>query len=195
MGKGGDTVEAMNQGGSNQNIIYLAEKHLTQLRIDDWLQHDLFTWQWWVLVVLLILPWFLWWRYTDKKRLQEIFIVGLLVFIFSAYLDAVLSELGLWHYHYWVLPVWPRLIAADFAIIPVCYMLVYQKYRSWPSYTVALAIMAFILAVPTEIIMIWADVFEMHGWKHIYGVPIFFAMGILVRWIAQTLVKKQAQAF
>jgi len=175
-------------------MIYDTDQHLTQLRVEKWLNLDLFSWQWWILVVLLILPWLIWWKYADKKRLPEIFIVGLMVLILSSYMDAILSELSLWNYHYWVIPYWPRLISADFSFIPVCFMLVYQKYRTWPSYLAANAVLAFLLAVPTEMILVWADIFQMNLWRSYYGIPIFFAMGILVRLLTQTLMKKQVQA-
>ena len=186
-------MEAMSHDQYNQ-MIYEAEQHLTQLRVENWLNLDLFSWQWWILVVLLVLPWVVWWKYVDKKRLLEIFMVGLLVLILSAHLDSVLSETGLWYYHYWLTPWTPRLITANFSFIPVVYMLVYQRYRSWKSYLAAMAVLAFVLAVPTEMILVWADIFEMYQWRSYYGIPVFFAMGILVRWLTQTLMNRQAQA-
>lgn len=178
----------------SQRMIYEMEQQLTQVRIENWLHHDLFTWQWWVLVAALVLPWLIWWRYVDKTSLQEILLVGLLMVIWSSYLDAVLTELGLWYYHYWVVPLWPRLIAANFTIIPIGYMLIYQIYRPWPSYLVALATLSVVFAIPTEKILIWADIFEIHEWRHIYGVPIFFAMGILVKLVVSFLVRRQERA-
>lgn len=188
----GNTMEAMNHEQYNQ-MIYEAERHLTQLRVENWLNLDLFSWQWWILLVLLFLPWLVWWKYADRKRLLEILMVGLLVLILSSYMDAILTELGLWYYHYWLIPWTPHLITANFSFIPVVYMLVYQKYRSWHSYVVAMAVLAFVLAIPTEMILVWADIFEMHQWRSYYGIPIFFALGILVRWLTQWVMVKQTQ--
>lgn len=186
-------MEAMSHEQFNQ-MIYEAERQLTQLRIENWLNLDLFSWQWWILLVLLFLPWLVWWKYVDKQRLQEIFIVGLLVLILSAHLDAVFSETGLWYYHYWLTPWTPHLVTANFSFIPVVYMLVYQRYRSWSSYLAAMAVLALVLAVPIEMILVWTDIFEIRHWRSCYGIPIFFGMGVLVRWLTQTMMNKQAQA-
>lgn len=181
-------------GVSSHELIFCTEQYLTQLRIDNWFNHDLFSWQWWVLVIVLIVPWFIWWRYVDRERLLEITLLGMFTLIISSYLDAVFTELGLWDYHFWVIPLWPRLIPADFTIIPVTFMFVYQKFRSWNEFLIAMIFVAAIFAFIGETFLVWIDIYELHGWKHIYSFPIYFALGVIVRWLALTLAVRQDTA-
>lgn len=181
--------------GSNYELIYSIEKQLTHLRIEDWLHNDLLSWQWWLLLAVLIIPWFFWWKKVDKTRLLEITLLGMLVFIISSYLDAILSELGLWDYQYWILPVWPRLIAADWSVLPITYMFVYQKFgSSWKRFIIAMAVTSALYSFGGESFLQWIDVYEMRGWKHYYSFPIYLAIGILVKWMVESLKVRQRQA-
>lgn len=168
-------------------MLWWLEKQLTQARIENWLNHDLFHWQWFLLTAFLIIPWIIWWRYVDRKRLLEILLFGAMIFITASYLDAVLSELGLWEYHYWVVPLWPRFIPADFTVLPILYMLLYQRFSDWKSFISASIVLAALLAFAGESFLIWADIYKQHYWRHYYSFPIYFAMGIFIRGLVRSL--------
>jgi hypothetical protein len=178
---------------SQQEITQL-EMKLTHARIENWLREDLFTWQWWLLVAVLVLPWFLWWRLVDKKRLTEIFILGTMILIAVSYMDAVLSELGLWSYKYEIIPLWPRLISADFTVLPVTYMLIYQYCGPWKKYIIALVAVAAFYAFGAETLLKWLDFYHPEKWEHIYSFPIYIALGMLARWQLQVLLAVQQRA-
>ena len=110
--------------------------------------------------------------------------------VIASYLDAMLTELGMWCYRYWVIPLWPRLISADFTVLPISYMVIYQQYREWTGYTVAMAGLSLLFAFPGEAFLIWAGIYELDGWKHIYGVPIFLVMGVFTKCLVDWLAKK-----
>ncbi len=176
-------------------IIAAAEHQLTHTRIEEWLYHDLFAWQWWLMLAVLIIPWFYWWKKVDRTRLLEITLLGLMVFIISSYLDAVLSELDLWVYHYWIIPLWPRLIAADWSVLPLTYMFIYQKYGSrWKVFITAMTITSALYSFGGESFLMWIGVYELHGWQHYYSFPIYLAIGILVKWLTTFLKFRQEQA-
>lgn len=183
------------QGTKNiHDVILSMEKQLTYIRIENWLNQDLFSWQWWLLVVVLLVPWFIWWKFiVEKKRLLEITLFGTIVLIISSYLDAVITEFGLWSYRVWVIPLWPRLITADFTVIPVTLMIIYQYFRTWKYYIIAMFIISFLFAFMGEPFLTWINVYELHGWKHIYSFPIYIAIGILIKYLVQTLISKQAK--
>lgn len=160
------------------------ETQLSQLRIETWLHHDLLAWQWLLLLAVLIIPWFFWWRKVDRTRLLEITLVGMFTLIIASYLDAVLTELGLWSYRYWVLPVWPRLISADFTVLPVTYMFIYQKYSErWKTFIISMTITSALYSFGGESFLVWIDVYELHNWHHYYSFPIYLAIGIFIKWL------------
>ncbi|MFP7173882.1 hypothetical protein [Priestia filamentosa] len=52
-----------------QNI----RSELKEVGYQYWLHHDLFTWQWWVLLIASILPWMIW-GYLIKRRTVYIYL-------------------------------------------------------------------------------------------------------------------------
>jgi hypothetical protein len=176
---------------SPHNIIWTLEVQLTHLRIANWLNQDIHSWQWYMLIGVLIIPWLIWWKKVEGSRIPEIILLGMLVLIVSSYLDAVITELGLWSYNFWVIPLWPRLISADFTVIPVTFMFLYQQYRPWRSYALAVIIVALIFAFVGEPFLVWTDIYKLHGWKHIYSLPIYIAVGLGARWLVEIFLKRQ----
>lgn len=172
---------------SHEMILEL-EKQLTYARVENWIHHDLFTFQWWLLMVVLIVPWIIWWRYVDKRRLLEISLAGAMVLIICSYLDAVLSEFGLWSYNFEVIPVWPRLISADFAALPVLYMFIYQYFRRWKHFVWVMIIAAAVWSFICEPGLKWLDIYHPYSWKYYYSFPIYIAIGVLVKWLVQMLL-------
>lgn len=169
------------------------EEHLTRVRIENWYNHDLFTYQWWLLAVVLVIPWLIWWKLVDKKRLLEIIVVGAAALIISSYLDAVLSEFGLWSYNFEIVPVWPRLISADFTALPIMYMLIYQYCPRWKSYCRALILSAAAWSFICEPVLEWLGIYHPYAWKHYYSFPIYIAIGLLIKALVQFLLNHQVR--
>lgn len=178
----------------SQKLLLDMEKELTFARIENWLHHDLFTWQWCLLVSVLIIPWFIWWHYVDRERLLEITLLGAIVFIISSFSDAVLTELGYWSYEYQVIPLWPRLISADFSVLPISYMFIYQYSKEWKDFLLIMIIVAAFFAFVGEPFLMWLKIYKLHQWKHIYSFPLYIALGILIRYLLRLLLVKQKQA-
>lgn len=162
-------------------------------RGSNWHQHDLWSFQWWLLLVFLIVPWFIWWKYVDRKRLLEISMVGALILIITSYLDTTLSELGLWSYNYLVHAAWPRLITANFTLLPIAYMFVYQYFREWNKFFAAMVILGAFLAFAGEPLFIWLNIYKTNGWKHIYSFPIYILLGLLVKWVVQLMLAQRSK--
>jgi len=172
----------------SQEVIYELEKQLTQVRIENWINHDLFSYQWWILVGVLVIPWLLWWKWVDKKRLIEIILFGTIALIVSSYLDAMLSDLCLWEYNCYVIPLWPRLISADFTIVPVTYMFVHQYFMDWKKFISAMLVVSLFFTFVGETLLVWLNIYTLHGWKHYYSLPIYFALGVLVKYLTQKII-------
>jgi len=173
---------------SLDDMIYELECQLTQIRIESWMKHDLFSYQWWILVAALFIPWLLWWKWVDKKRLTEIILFGAIILIIASFLDAILSDLRLWEYNYYVIPLWPRLISADFTIIPVTYMFAYQYFQGWKSFLLAMLVVSAFFAFIGEPLLVWLNIYTLHKWRHLYSFPIYFTMGALVKYLTQWIL-------
>lgn len=64
-----------------------------QLRYEHWLQYELYTWQWWALILSPCAALLLWLKLVDKKKVIEILLCGILVFILTTAMDAGLRRI------------------------------------------------------------------------------------------------------
>lgn len=178
---------------SSEELIAV-EKMLADMRIQHWLHHDLFSPQWWLLLFFIIVPWLVWWVLVDRKRLLEILLYGLTVAILASYLDAILTESTFWHYEVTLLPVWPRFITANFTVLPVTYMFLYQYFESWKTFFIASVIMAALYAFVAEPALQWAGIYTPLGWKYIYSFTLYIIIALTLRWLTELIVSKQSDS-
>lgn len=168
--------------------------HLSKTEYQYWLENTLFTFHWWFLITLLILPWFAWWKLVDKKRLFEIMSLGYMVFFIALIFDELGTELLLWGYRYRVTPLLHALIPYDFTVLPVVYMLFYQWFKTWKSYFWSHVGLSLVFAFIAEPILQWMNIYEQYHWKHIYSFPIYVLIALFVRWATLKLKRNQKAA-
>lgn len=155
-----------------------------------WFNNVVFTYQWWLLVAITIIPFIIWWKIVDRKRFFEIMTYGLLVSLLSGLLDAIGVETDGWEYKYDLIPLLDVFIAYDITVLPVSFMIIYQYFSKWQSFAIAHIILAFIFAFVAEPLLIWLDIYQLIKWQHIYSVPGYFFLAIFLRWIMEKLIKK-----
>ncbi len=105
------------------------KNELIHLRLQFWLEHDLFKPHWWFFLASSILPWMVWWKIADKKRFKELLIYGLLWAIFATVFDEFGVSLKFWYYPKELFSMVSPLFPADLTIIPVTFMVVYQFFK------------------------------------------------------------------
>ncbi|NHM32056.1 hypothetical protein [Neobacillus terrae] len=91
---------------------------LRDISYEHWLHNDLFTWRWWLLLLLTIVPWIIWWRLVDKKRVAEILLYGTLIAILAILLDNIGTDLIWWGYPTKLFQMFPPLVPADITVVP-----------------------------------------------------------------------------
>ena len=160
---------------------------LTRLNLYGWQHFDLFTWQWWLLVTVFIIPWIFFVKMVDKTQLPETLLLGSWVLIISESFDHIGYELGMWIYLVEIFPLFPRFEEVNFSALPVTYMLIYQKFPDWKRFTFAIAIAAGIFTWICEPILIWLDLYNPIKWNINYGFPIYIAIGLCTKWGTQTV--------
>ncbi|VBB05196.1 Hypothetical protein LUCI_0403, partial [Lucifera butyrica] len=85
------------------------QKILTSVRINEWLDEDLFHFKWWILLGLLTFFILVWWKLLDKKRLPEIMLYAVLTLILAMGIVEYGGELTLWDYPNDISPIFPVL--------------------------------------------------------------------------------------
>lgn len=170
------------------------QKLLTTMRIEEWLQEDLFHFRWWFLVGLFIFSMVVWWRLVDKARLPEITLCAGLTAIATLILDEFGEELALWDYPTDVFPIFPPLTAINLASLPIIYSLIYQYCKTWESFLRASIVMAAVFAFAFEPLLVWGGFYQLLKWKYYYGFPIYIILASLIRWLVVKIHAAAGQA-
>lgn len=154
----------------------------TEARLEHWLHHEVFSAQWWFLLALMVIPWLLLARFMERNRAFELLcFVFVLAYITTA-LDALGTELHIWSYTYKLFPTFNRLMPVDISLLPITYMFVYQLFPRWRTYAIALGVVSLGAAFAAEPLLVRLHIYNPHQWKHYYSLPIYFALGVILKW-------------
>lgn len=156
-------------------------------RFDEWIKNDVFSFNWWLLLILFIICSYAWWKLTDKSRLNEIVLYTGLITIIIIVLDELGGELTLWYYTTNILPLFPPITAIDFSCMPLLYSLIYQHFRNWKSFTLATIVMATVFCFVFEPIFVWGGIYHMLSWKSFYGFPIYISMALISKFVVSKI--------
>ena len=173
------------------NQIMQSKLIYKQLSIEHWLRFEVFTWQWWIGIVFIVIPILVWWKLVDKRKILIITTFGFLVNILATVLDITGSELVLWNYTIRILPQIPLLFPVDFILVPIAYMLIFQRYRAWPQFILASTIVALGLAFILEPLAVYIKQYQLISWHYIYSFPIYILISIFSKLITDNLQLRQ----
>lgn len=172
---------------SAQQILQ-AHESFSKLREEVWLTDILWSWQWWLLLALLFLPWIMWWRLVDKKRLAEICLLGMFVLATASWMDEIGTDLILWYYPYKVIPWYPQLIPTNYTVLPITYMLIYQYTPKWSSYIIAMAAMSALFSWGAEPVLEFMGIYQLVTWKFSYSFPLYLLIAVSHRWLLERIL-------
>lgn len=172
--------------------IYGIQKKLFDANYVYWMEHGLFSLNWWFLLLLSIVPWLIWWKFVDKKRLMEISIVGFLSMIITSTLDAIGTSFVFWTYGQKLVQMLIPLSTIDMTLLPIVNMFLYQLFPKWKSYMVATIIVALIGTFLAEPLFVWLGIYILHSWEYIYSLPIYIAFTVFLKWLVQKMKTYQA---
>jgi len=149
----------------------------------------LFTFRWWVLILIAIVPWYIWWKLVDKKQLVKITMFGLFNLVIILILDEMGTYTRLWDYKYPILPYVDISLTADITVFTVTHILIYQYFPKWQGFIIANIILAVILAFVMEPLGIWAGYYVPLNWEHIYSLPIYASKALVAKWLTEIVFK------
>jgi hypothetical protein len=162
------------------------EKLLFQKRYESW-TYTIFSLRWWILVICLILPWFIWYALIDKKRIQEMSVYSLATLILGIMLDEAGATLTFWTYPVNVVPFFPRMITVNYSMVPVIFTLLYQYFPSWKAFIAVNIVLTLVFSFILEPILVWAKLYKLITWKYSYSVPVYFISAISLRLLVEKI--------
>lgn len=166
-----------------------ARKGYLDLHREYWLNHDLFSFNWWLLIFISIIPWIVWCKMVDKKKLTQILLYGLFIGVESILLDICLTNLMVWAYvnriTYLLQPI---LLPYDLTIMPVVYMLIYQKFTKWKTFLIASISISVIFTFVLEPTLEWMKIYKEYNFPSIYSLSLYILIAIFSKWIVERIV-------
>ncbi|CAM5408437.1 MULTISPECIES: hypothetical protein [Niallia] len=87
---------------------------------------DFATWQFWIILLSLLVPLIILYFMVDRRRLFEILFFGYTVHLLWAYIDLALSRTNYLTHTYFLTPMLPNALNITGSFLPVGFMLVYQ---------------------------------------------------------------------
>jgi hypothetical protein len=167
--------------------IFRAHEAFSKLRKEVWLVDIFGTWQWWLLMAILILPWVLWWKLVDRKRFTEICLFGMFVLATASWMDELGTDLLLWYYPYKIIPWYPQLVPTNYTVLPITYMLIYQYTPKWSSYVIAMSVMAALYSWGAEPALEFMGIYRLVDWKFSYSFPLYLLIAVSHRWLLEQI--------
>lgn len=156
----------------------------TQLTIESIMNAFLFTWQWWVALAMMIVPWFIWMILRDRKNSARIFSAGLLVMVISEIMDAIGVSFGKWAYPVKVIPVATVSFSFRLSVLPVFVMLLLQYKPRLNPYLKAIffgGVSAYV-GLPLMSIL---DLYKKMDWSLTYSFFILTLLYLLSHWFSR----------
>ncbi|WP_391557900.1 CBO0543 family protein [Robertmurraya sp.] len=153
-------------------------------KLELWIDHVVFTWQWWLGVFLTVIPWVIWFYVRKKDSTFRLITAGMFVIIISSWLDFVGVVRGFWHYNYDVIPTLPAFIPWDFTLLPVTVML-FLQFKPQMNPLIKGIVFAALSSFVGEPLFVWLKVYEPEKWKYIYSFPILICIYLIAYFISK----------
>lgn len=182
------------------------KKHIEQLekiQIDQskswdeyWHQYsDFGTWEFWVMLMLLLLPLVVLFKVIDKRKALLLGFYGYNVHVFFTYLDLYGSTLARYFYPYKVFPMLPSSFTLDTSLVPVAYILVYQwtlnKQKNYYLYTFILSLFFAFLFKP---LMTLSGLFQINNTNYFRLFIGYLSVAIVSKWVTNVFIFLEKKA-
>lgn len=174
--------------------IMKLEDQAYRLDRESWLKYEFLSWQWWILLLFLTIPWILWVKLVDRSRIIEILLLGLITLFVTSLLDIIGVQLRFWVYPTQLAPITARALPFDCSLVPVGFMLLNQYFVKWKTFLMGLFILAIMYSFVGEPFSMWIGVVQYIKWKYIYSFLYYIVLGILSRLLIRKLMDIQKQS-
>ncbi|MFZ3578774.1 CBO0543 family protein [Virgibacillus sp. DJP39] len=147
---------------------------------------DLSTWQFWVIILMLVGPLVVLYFVLDRENIFLIGFFGFAVHILFAYIDATGIRYGLWGYPYQMLPFLPS-FSIDASFIPITIMVVFQwTLKHKKNFYVYSFITALIFGFGFKPFLTSIGLFESYKWVNYFLIfLIYLVLFLLAYWITK----------
>lgn len=157
-----------------------------ELTIEAVMNTFLLTWQWWIALALILVPWGVWLIVRDRETSARLFSAGLLVMVLSEILDAIGVSFGKWAYPVKVIPVATVSFSFRLSVIPVLVMLLLQFKPDFNPLIKAIFFggLGAYVGLP---LLASIDLYKKIDWALTYSFIILTLMYLLAHWFSRRI--------
>jgi hypothetical protein len=144
----------------------------------------LFTWQWWLALAMIVVPWILWLLLRNRQSSARLFAAGLLVMVLSEILDTVGVSFGKWSYPVKVVPLATLNFSYRLSVLPVFVMFLLQYKPQMNPFIKAIffSVLGAYVGMP---ILAKIDLYKKIDWAFTYSFFILTSFYLLAHWFYQ----------
>lgn len=152
--------------------------------IDATMNAFFFTWQWWVAVLMIFVPWVLWAIFRKRESSARLLFSAGIVMMISTTIDALGVEHGKWAYPVKAIPIPTISYSFRYSLIPVAIMffLQYKPNVNPLIKGLVLAGMSAYIGMPLMAIM---DMYKKIDWAYTYSFFIILFLYLVAHWFSR----------
>lgn len=144
----------------------------------------LYTWQWWLALSMIVVPWAIWVVFRNRESSARILSAGLLVMVLSEILDTFGVSFGKWTYPVKVVPVATLNFSYRLSVLPVFLMLLLQFKPTYNPFVKAVFFggLGAYVGMP---LLAMIDLYKKIDWAFTYSFFILTIFYLIAHWFIQ----------
>lgn len=168
---------------------------LNKLILNKWLDQELFTFEWFFLVFLVLGCYLLFFYLLDKERIVEILLYGSFVAVAFVVYDSTGIFFGFWANKISISPIYPNVFISDLTVGPLIAMLIYQYKTSWSRFIRwSIIFTGIYIVVFFGFLLTYMEVFVyLKPYANIIDICSFLSVLIISRGVMVLILNKEAQ--
>jgi hypothetical protein len=165
-----------------QHPIIQTKLKLHNLMMEDWYNSDLFSVQWWGIIIFLLIFYFVFIKLLDKKRTSKILLFGCLMAVASFTYEVGGTQFVFWAYIKRIVPIYPSPFVDALTVIPITYMYVFQYGHTWKKFMLLNLIATALLCFGFIPLLVVTKIYELgDNWSYFYNFPPWFISACVAR--------------
>ncbi|WP_312098371.1 CBO0543 family protein [Niallia sp.] len=175
-------------------LVSIQEKYTKEAQ-EYWSMYSgLDTWQFWVIVLMLVVPLIVLIFAIDRKRIFIVGFFGFAVHMLFSYVDAIGIRFGLWEYPYQLLPFLPS-FSLDGSIIPIAIMLVFQwTLKHDKNFYLYATLLAIVFGFGFKPLLTAIGLFESYKWVNFFYIFLIYLLLYIGGYLVTRLFMKWQEA-
>lgn len=154
---------------------------LHQMEMTWWLNHTLFTFNWWFILLVNLFFFIAFLIFMDRGSVLRITLALLFCFVIVGTVDQIGQFISLWSYPHEFFVFTENFNAVDFLAVPSIFALMYQMFTTWRMFLVANLFICLINAYIAEPIFVALGIYKLDHWSYFGSLVTLFFIAIVVK--------------